>query len=101
MHKQRYWMAHDCPNCGAKDEWGRWGGARMSSTEWMHDFSCCCDECGKAFANVVREKSETKAGRKYLSDLWAKLQSQSGARLCGEPYPGYDAERQLRALGRL
>ncbi len=100
MRMHRYWMAHDCPNCGAKDEYDQWGGARMSSTSWGHDFSCCSDECGIAFAAIVREKEQTKKGRKWLAQLWEKLEGQSDARLCGEPYQGYNAECQLRALGR-
>ena len=46
------------------------------------------------------EKEQTKKGRKWLAQLWEKLEGQSDARLCGEPYRGYNAECQLRALGR-
>lgn len=102
---RRYWLAHDCPNCGAKDQRydyynGSWGGARMGSTAWGHSFSCCSDKCGHEFAAKHAELVKTEAGRAELRALWHKLQGQSDARLCGEPYPGYDAEEQLRALGR-
>jgi len=49
MFKQ-YFMAKDCPQCGEKDEEGAWKGARMGSTQWGHNFPCCSDECGYAFA---------------------------------------------------
>ena len=100
MRMQRYWMAHDCPSCGKKDEHGQWSGARMWSSTWGHDFSCCSESCGVAFATVVKEKEQTKKGRKWLASLWEKLEFQSDARLTGEPYNGYSAERQLKALGR-
>ena len=93
-------MAHDCPHCGDKDAQGKWGGARMMSTLWPHDFSCCSDACGKAFGVKWLGLEETKKGRKELAALWEKYQEQSDARLTGEPYPGYDAEMQLKALGR-
>ena len=101
MHNKRYHMAHDCPNCGCKDELNKWGGARMHSSVWVHSFSCCSDECGIAFGKITTEKEKTAKGRKWLADLWHKFQGQSDARLCGEPYPGYDAEQLLRRLGRL
>jgi hypothetical protein len=101
MNNRQYWLAHDCPQCGAKDErysfdTGSWGGARMCASSWGHDFACCSDECGKAFAIKHQELQKTKAGRKALAALWQKLESQSDARLCGEPYYGYDAEQQLK-----
>lgn len=89
MYRRRYYMAHDCPQCGAKDAPGEWGGARMSSSAWGHDFSCCSDECGKELAKKVIPARETEEGRKWLRQLWEKLQCQSDARLSGEPYPGY------------
>lgn len=100
MRNRQYYMAHDCPHCGDKDAQGKWGGARMSSTEWPHRFTCCSDACGVAFGEKYKELEKTKKGRKELADLWHKFQSQSDARLSGEPYPGYDAEMQLKALGR-
>lgn len=100
MRMQRYWMAHSCPNCGLKDSEDSWSGARMISSEWGHDFSCCSDECGFEFAKTVNLKSATKTGRKELRKLWEKLQEESDARLCGEPYDGYNAENTLRSLGR-
>lgn len=101
MKFRRYYMAHECPNCGTKDAEGEWGGARMSSTSWKHDFSCCSEKCGLAFARRHEALEKTPAGRKELAILWEKLQSQSDAILCGEPYRGYGAEQTLRALGRL
>lgn len=41
--------APDCPNCGQKDE-GNKLGARMSSTTWGHNYSCCSDACGRRLA---------------------------------------------------
>jgi len=93
---KRYWLAHDCPSCGAKDEVDCWGGARMGSTTWNHDFKCCSDACGKSFAVIHKEKIKTRAGRKFLSDLWEKLSMQQDARMSGEPYEGYQAEQQLK-----
>jgi hypothetical protein len=98
---RRYWLAHDCPNCGAKDERysfssGSWGGARMGSSTWNHSFSCCSEECGQAFAAKHRELEKTKAGRKELAALWEKLAGQSDSRLSGEPYYGYGAEQLLK-----
>lgn len=101
MRTQRYLKAHDCPHCGTKDEGINGGGARMWSTSWGHSFRCCSVACGTAFALVVNEKEKTTKGRKWLSALWEKLAAQSDARLTGEPYRGYDAERHLRALGRM
>lgn len=95
-----YIMAHDCPECGCKDGIDEWGGARMSCSSWEHDFMCCSDECGKAFARKHKIMSETKIGRKQLRALWNKLSEQSGSLLCGEPYYGYDAEQLLKSLGR-
>lgn len=99
MYNRQYYKAHDCPHCGDKDT-GNWGGARMWSTEWTHRFSCCSDTCGVAFGEKHAKLEQTKKGRKELAALWHKYQSQSDAILCGEPYPGYDAEQTLKALGR-
>ena len=99
-HNKRYLLTHDCPQCGTKDAPYEWGGARMSSTAWGHDFTCCSEECGQAFAVTWREKITTKQGRKELRKLWEKLAGQAEHRLSGQPYPGYDAEQQLRSLGR-
>ncbi len=96
MRHRRYWMAHNCPQCGAKDAEDEWGGARMGSTSWNHDFMCCSEACGQAFAKTHAEKVKTKAGRKELAKLWEDLASQSDARLCGEPYYGYNAEQLLK-----
>lgn len=96
MQFRQYYMAHECPQCGQKDEPWEWRGARMSSTEWQHDFSCCSDECGKAFAEKHRELVKTKKGRKELAALWEKFASQAEYRLCGEPYLGYNAEQMLK-----
>ena len=60
MNNQRYRFAKSCPQCGQEDEEGKYKGARMGSTRWGHDFSCCSDECGYAFANNPKLK-EAKA----------------------------------------
>lgn len=96
MMMRQYHMAHDCPHCGCKDAVDEWGGARMMSSEWGHDFSCCSDACGKAFAVKYKQLVKTRQGRKELASLWAKLAERSDAWLTGEPYPGYKAEQQLK-----
>lgn len=100
MKSKRYFMTHDCPHCGEKDEEGTWKGARTGSSRWAHSLSACSTECGLAFEKTYLEKIKTAAGRKWLKEQWIKFQSQSDARLCGEPYPGYDAENLLKSLGR-
>jgi hypothetical protein len=100
MMEKPYLMAHDCPECGAKDAPRAWGGARMLSSQWGHEFSCCSDKCGLAFAVKHRELEKTRKGRKQLADLWEKLAGQDDSRLCGEPYYGYDAEQLLKHRGR-
>lgn len=87
--RERYYLAHDCPQCGDKDSFMAWRGARMSSSSWGHDFLCCSDGCGVKLAKRVIPLQETKRGRRELRALWEKLQSQSDSRMCGEPYPGY------------
>ena len=68
-----YAKLEDCPNCGAKE------GARMGSSSWGHNLSCCGDECGKA----VAKKIETNVSkRKYKKKL--------------QKY--YDLKEELRAL---
>ena len=57
-----YNLVEDCPECGQKDELNKWGGARMSSTEWGHSYSCCSEKCGIAFAtNPKRFELELEA----------------------------------------
>lgn len=94
--KNPYIMTHECPQCGDKDEPHAWGGARMSSTTWGHEFSCCSDECGKEFAKRHSMLEKTRKGRKELAYLWQKLQSQADHILTGEPYYGYEAEQRLK-----
>lgn len=96
MRMRQYYMAHDCPHCGDKDSPDEWRGARMMSSAWGHDFSCCSESCGQAFAVKYRELVKTRHGRKELAELWTKLAEQSDALLTGEPYPGYKAELQLK-----
>jgi len=55
--KKPYWMVQDCPNCGQKDEEGKYLGARMSSTEWGHNYSCCSEKCGREFLNSENHKA--------------------------------------------
>lgn len=92
----RYYLTHDCPNCGDSDSEWAWKGARMGSSTWGHDFSCCSDKCGKEFALRHAELVRTKKGRKELAKLWQKFQNQAEHRLCGEPYYGYNAEQTLK-----
>lgn len=49
----QYYFAEDCPNCGEKDEYMSWKGARQSSTDWGHGHSCCSDACGKRLAKKI------------------------------------------------
>ena len=72
----------------------------MSNSEWRHDFSCCSDKCGFLFAETWKEKIKTASGRKWLGKLWERLSTQTDSRMCGEPYPGYDAENTLKELKR-
>ncbi|WP_186145985.1 hypothetical protein [Burkholderia gladioli] len=97
--RKPYLMTHDCPHCGEKDEPDAWMGARMSSSEWGHDFCCCSDACGRAFAEKHRELEKTRKGRRQLAKLWQELESQADHRLCGEPYYGYEAEQTLKWRG--
>lgn len=39
--------ARPCPNCGKPDS------ARMGSTAWGHEYSCCSDRCGKRLAKRI------------------------------------------------
>lgn len=61
--KQRH-IAPDCPGCGAPDA------ARMSSTRWGHDVSCCSDECGARVGealNRMRATDEYKDAERRLA----------------------------------
>ena len=89
MNSRPYSMAHECPQCGQKDEKGMWRGARLGSSEWGHNFMCCSDECGKALATRVLPLQQTKKGPAELKKLWERLAQQADFRLCGEPYAGY------------
>lgn len=60
MKFREYWLADDCPNCGQKDEINAWKGARMGSTEWGHDYTCCSEKCGREFLNSKKHKSMEK-----------------------------------------
>lgn len=44
-----YYLVEDCPECGEKDEINKWKGARMGSSSWGHNYSCCSERCGLAF----------------------------------------------------
>ena len=86
---------HDCANCGKKE------GGFMSSSRWVHNFSCCSDFCGMEFKQKWEYLSQSECGRKELKDLWCKLSKQANYTLCGEPYVGHGAEMLLKSLGRL
>lgn len=60
-NSREYWMAADCPNCGEKDEPHAWKGARMSSTAWGHNYSCCSEKCGREFLNSKKHKAMEKS----------------------------------------
>jgi len=34
-----------------------WKGARMSSTAWEHNYSCCSEKCGLEFLNSKKHKA--------------------------------------------
>ncbi len=38
-----------CPMCGKPD------GARMSATEWGHDYACCSNSCGFDFKDSYKQ----------------------------------------------
>ena len=62
MFIEPYYLAEDCPQCGQKDEINKWRGARMGSSSWGHDFSCCSNKCGIAFRdNPKRIEMEIQA----------------------------------------
>lgn len=82
--ERQYWMAHDCPNCGEKDERGQWKGARMGSTAWNHSWACCSDKCGIEWGKKLQTMTNKQKRKK-----WEELASQSDALLSGVPYPGY------------
>jgi hypothetical protein len=56
MSYKIYNFAEDCPNCGQKDSYESYKGARMVSTEWGHRYMCCSDKCGKEFLNSPTHK---------------------------------------------
>jgi hypothetical protein len=56
MHNKGYDWAEDCPNCGQKDEYEQYKGARHGSTAWGHNYMCCSAKCGKEFLNSPTHK---------------------------------------------
>lgn len=71
---ERYWLASDCPECGERDEVGAWKGARMSSTAWGHNYSCCSNTCGYAYLkNPKRLERDKAALRETIAHLQAAL----------------------------
>lgn len=74
MSHKRYYMADDCPNCGQQDKEWEWKGARMGSTTWGHDYMCCSETCGVAFAtSPVRREMERKSIQLRISILKDQL----------------------------
>jgi Zn ribbon nucleic-acid-binding protein len=68
--RREYFMAEDCPQCGQKDEPDRWLGARMGSTMWGHNYSCCSDKCGHAYlTNPKRIERDKAAARERINEL--------------------------------
>lgn len=55
MDYDHHYIAGPCPGCGKPDA------ARMSSSRWLHNISCCSDQCGKRVGEalqVARESNE-------------------------------------------
>lgn len=73
MYGKRYFMAPDCPVCGQKDEEWKWLGARMGSTAWGHNYSCCSDACGIAFKDSsARYQMELQSVEHQIAGLKSK-----------------------------
>jgi len=71
--REQYWMAGDCPNCGEKDVMWAYKGARMGSSEWGHNYTCCSDKCGREFLNSAKHKA---LERQRIKDEMEDLQHQ-------------------------
>lgn len=73
MERQYNW-AGDCPYCGEKDALWAYKGARVGSTRWGHNYSCCSEECGVAFLNSPQHKAlEIKSIRNQIDCLQGAL----------------------------
>lgn len=67
MNNRQYFLAEDCPVCGCKDEPETWGGARMSSSRWGHNFACCSDKCGLELAKRLQAQEKAfKREERYV-----------------------------------
>jgi hypothetical protein len=53
-YHDEYYIAPDCPNCGEKDSYGAWRGARMGSSKWGHGYPCCSNACGMRLAAKLK-----------------------------------------------
>ncbi len=58
MGSYQKYVAPPCPNCGKED------GARMGSTVWGHNYSCCSDKCGLEY--------RTSPKRYQIELAWAR-----------------------------
>lgn len=63
-----------CPECGKPES------ATMGSNTWGHEFHCCSDECGLAFASNLKryevERDRAKArvvAAQAVLDEWERL----------------------------
>lgn len=64
-----------CPNCGKPD------GARSGSSRWGHDYACCSDACGVAFASSSKRAQlelnkayDAQADAEARVQMWSKAQ---------------------------
>lgn len=78
-----YWLAAPCPQCGEEDAPHAWKGARMSSTEWGHNYACCSDTCGRAFKNnpkrITMDREEIKNRQEMLRAALRELDQEDAA----------------------
>ena len=76
---KHYFLADDCPNCGQKDSEWAWKGARMSSTKWKHNYSCCSDKCGYEFfgspTHRLLEREKIKREIQILQSRLSELEA--------------------------
>ncbi len=49
----RNWPAPECPGCGKPDA------ARMNSSRWRHNVSCCGDECGFRVGEALKRAHDS------------------------------------------
>lgn len=66
---RQYWLALPCPNCGQKDSHDAWKGARMSSSGWGHNYSCCSHKCGLEYADKLKTSNKPDQIAYYQTEI--------------------------------